>query len=163
MGDSINVEKHISPDTDLLQAIGGGPMLIKQGQIYNDPDTPVPHESLIRDPLTAIGVTRDGTHAIFAVFNGRESGAAHSKGLTHLEAARYMLLHGAYNAMLFDSGGSSELVARLPHQYHVSVINTPSDGHERPVANGLFIYIVDAPPPATPKFDLRYKLSHIYH
>ena len=36
------------------------------------------------------------------------------------------------------------MVARLPGQQAVSVINWPSDGHERPVANGLFIYSSDA-------------------
>ena len=60
--------------------------------------------------------------------------------MTYTEVARFMLAHGAYNAMLFDSGGSSEMVARLPGRDDVSVINWPSGGNERPVANGLFIY-----------------------
>jgi hypothetical protein len=44
---------------------------------------------------------------------------------------------------MFDSGGSSEMVARLPGDHSVSVINWPSGGYERPVANGLFIYSND--------------------
>jgi len=91
-----------------------------------------------------VGVTKDGNHALFVVFDGRRLDPVGSVGLTAAEAARFMLAHGAYNAMLFDSGGSSEMVARLPGQRSVSVINWPSDGQERPVANGLFIYSSDA-------------------
>jgi hypothetical protein len=54
--------------------------------------------------------------------------------------ANVLLTYGVYQAMLFDSGGSSEIVARRSGQKTVSVINYPSDGHERPVANGLFVY-----------------------
>jgi len=54
--------------------------------------------------------------------------------------ASYLLAHGTYQAMLFDSGGSSEMIARHAGQQTVSVINHPSDGHERQIANGLFVY-----------------------
>jgi exopolysaccharide biosynthesis protein len=64
--------------------------------------------------------------------------------MTSAEVANFMIAHGAYNAMLFDSGGSTEMVARLQGQHAVSIINWPSGGHERPVANGLFIYTTDA-------------------
>jgi hypothetical protein len=37
-------------------------------------------------------------------------------------------------------------VGRLPGQQQVSVLNTPSGGHERDVANGLFIYTTEASP-----------------
>jgi exopolysaccharide biosynthesis protein len=65
-----------------------------------------------------------------------------SIGVTHAQAASYLLAHGASAAMLFDSGGSSTIVARLYGQHYVSVVNWPSDGFERPVANGLFVYHV---------------------
>jgi hypothetical protein len=83
------------------------------------------------------------------VIDGHESGPYKSRGVTQPEMANYLIAHGAYQAIMFDSGGSSEMVARLPGQ-QVSVINTPSDGHERPVANGLFVYSTEsAPAPAT--------------
>jgi len=56
------------------------------------------------------------------------------------------MAHGAYNAVEFDSGGSAEMVGRLPGQQQVSVLNKPSDGAERPVANGLFVYSTEATP-----------------
>jgi hypothetical protein len=139
-GDRIKVTDHVSPDANLSQAIGGGPQVVKQGVFYDDPNQPAPGYDYTLNPQTAVGVTKDGNHALFVVFDGRFSGPRQSRGMTNAEVADFMLAHGAYNALLFDSGGSSEMVARLPGHRAVSVINWPSDGHERPVANGLFIY-----------------------
>lgn len=38
------------------------------------------------------------------------------------------------------------MVARLPGQRQISVLNSLSDGHERPVANGLFLYSTEKQP-----------------
>ncbi len=139
-GINLTVTKHISPDDDLMQAIGGGPQIVQNGALYNDPNPPAPKNMTARNPLTAVAITKNGTHALFAVFNGRFADTQKSTGLTPAEAAKYMLAHGASQAMLFDGGGSSEMVARLPGKHLVSVINSPSGGRERPVANGLFVY-----------------------
>ncbi len=143
-GDHIRLTDHIYPDDQLIQAIGGGPQLVQDGAFYFDPHSPIPGDWYKRDPQTAIGVTKDGTHALFAVFDGRLAGPSRSRGMTSAEVANFMIAHGAYNAMLFDSGGSTEMVARLQGQHAVSIINWPSGGHERPLANGLFIYSIDA-------------------
>jgi Phosphodiester glycosidase len=140
----IRLTDQIYPDDQLIQAIGGGPQLVKDGAFYFDPHSPAPGDWYKRNPQTAVGVTKDGTHALFAVFDGRLAGPRKSRGMTPAEVANFMIAHGAYNALLFDSGGSSEMVARLPGQHAVSIINWPSGGHERPVANGLFIYSTDA-------------------
>ena len=139
-GDQVSVTWQLSPAAHLLQAIGGGPILLKDGALFTDPSPPAPGEANVRYPLTAVSLSRDGRHAALVVFDGRHAGPVKSVGLTHAEAARYLLAHHAYQAMLFDTGGSSEMVARLPEQDNISVINWPSDGHERPVANGLFVY-----------------------
>lgn len=143
-GDNVRVTKHLSPQANLFQAIGGGPVVVRNGAAYYDEHPPVPSEVYMRNPLTAIGVYKDGTHVILAVFDGRRAGPWRSVGMTYSQAGDYMLAHGAYNGMLFDSGGSSELVARLPGQHAVSIISTPSEGSERPVANGLFVYDSEA-------------------
>jgi hypothetical protein len=142
-GDHITVTHKVFPDPGLAQAIGGGPQVVNQGVLYDDPNQPAPAYEYGPNPQTAIGVTKDGNHALFVVFDGRLVGPSRSRGMSNAEVGSFMLAHGAYNAMLFDSGGSSEMVARLPGQDTVSVINWPSDGYERPVANGLFIYIND--------------------
>jgi len=139
-GDRLSVNARISPDHHLIQALGGGPILVKDGAFYYDYPSPLPGTLYFRKPLTAVGVTRDGKHALFVVFDGRSSGPLRSVGLTSVQAAYFLMAHGAYQAMLFDGGGSSEMVARLPGHNSVSVVNFPSDGWERPVANGLFVY-----------------------
>lgn len=140
LGNQITITEHIVPDANLVQAIGGGPVLIKNGALYKDPNPPAPAKGNMRNPLTAIAVDKDGTHAFFIVFDGHLSGPSRSRGLTRAQMASYLLAHGAYQAMLLDGGGSSEIVARLRGQQSVSVINHPSDRHERRVANGLFVY-----------------------
>jgi exopolysaccharide biosynthesis protein len=137
-GDELTIDQRTSPDDGLAQAVGGGPILVRNGALFDDPDAPAPGETNVRNPLTAVAVRRDGRHALMVVFAGRQPNL--SIGLTRSQMASYLLRRGAFQAMLFDSGGSSEMVARLPGQRYVSVLSSPSDGHERPVANGLFVY-----------------------
>lgn len=142
-GDHIRLSSQIYPDNQLIQAIGGGPQLVKDGAFYFDAHSPVPGDWSKRNPQTAVGVTKDGTRALFAIFDGRLAGPRKSRGMTPTEVANFMMAHGAYNAMLFDSGGSSEMVVRFPGHYAVSIVNWPSGGKERPVANGLFVFSTD--------------------
>jgi exopolysaccharide biosynthesis protein len=146
-GDTMKVAETISPDNNLSQAVSGGAIIVHDGAIA------VPAqgggENNINNPVTGVGVSADGKHAIVAVFDGHQSEDA-AEGLTRPQLAGWMIAHGAANAILFDSGGSSEMVGRLPGQAAASALNTPSDGHERPVANGLFFYSTEAHPgPAT--------------
>ena len=67
-----------------------------------------------------------------------------SVGLTQPQLAGYMRWLGAYQAMEFDSGGSVTMALRLPWRSAPAVVNSPSDGHERPVANALLIFSMPA-------------------
>ncbi|MFF3560817.1 phosphodiester glycosidase family protein [Streptomyces sp. NPDC002574] len=145
-GDRVSVAERISPDNAPQQALSGGAVLVKNGV------RAVPlqgsGENNINDPVTALGVTQDGRNAVVAVFDGHQPEDT-AEGLTRPQIAGWMMDHGAYNAILFDTGGSSEMVARRPGQTRATVANWPSDGHERPVANGLFFYSTEtAPEPA---------------
>ena len=51
----------LSPDDDLTQLVSGVTMLVKDGQVYNDP-TGTPPSGL--NPETAIGINQDGTRVI---------------------------------------------------------------------------------------------------
>ncbi len=140
-GDRLSTAESLGPDSDVVQALSGGAILVKDGQ------RAVPlqggGDNNIDNPVTAVGVTRDGGHAVFAAFDGHQAEGV-AQGLTRPQLAGWMMQHGAYNAILFDSGGSTQMVGRLPGQTQASVLNTPSDGHERPVANGLFLYSREA-------------------
>lgn len=149
-GTRVKINERIAPDGNLVQALGGGPLIIKNGAIYQDPHPPFSGKTSASGPLTAIGITMDRKRALLVVCDGRRSGSRRSKGFTRAQMATYLLAHGAYQAMLFDGGGSSEMVVRLPGQHRASVSNAPSEGHERQVANGLFIYSTESHPgPAT--------------
>jgi exopolysaccharide biosynthesis protein len=69
-----------------------------------------------------------------------------SVGLTQPQLASYMRWLGAYQAMAFDSGGSVTMVARFWGRSTPTVMNSPSDGRERPVGNALLIF--SSPPSA---------------
>jgi exopolysaccharide biosynthesis protein len=132
-----------SAPADVRTAVSGAAFLVQNGEMA------VPAqgggENNVNYPVVGIGVTKDGTHAVMVTFDGRQNENS-AVGLTRPQMAQWMIAHGAYNAIEFDSGGSAEMVARIPGQQQVSVLNTPSDGHERPVANGLFIYTTEGSP-----------------
>jgi hypothetical protein len=146
-GDSLRVSDSLAPYGigQIQTAVSGGAYLARNGAMA----VPVRGggENNISYPTVGIGVSKNGQHAIMAVFDGRES-ENQAVGLTRPQFAQWMLSGGAYSAIEFDSGGSAEMVARLPGQPRVSVLNRPSDGSQRPVADGLFLYSTEAAPAA---------------
>ena len=112
--------------------IGAGPRLVRDGRVYvNVVQEEFPSDIRVgRAPRSAVGVTKYGDY-IFAVVDGRQ---AHSRGCTLNEWATILLNDfGAVNAINLDGGGSTELVVRE------SIVNSPSDGKERPVADALVL------------------------
>lgn len=136
-GDRLTISETLGPVDDIAQAVGGGAILVKDG-MRAVPDRG-DGENNIANPVTAVGVTADGKHAMMVTFDGHQAEGV-AQGLTRPQLAAWLIQHGAVNAILFDSGGSTEMVGRKPGQRGATVLNVPSDGHERPVANGLFIY-----------------------
>lgn len=136
---------------DIAEAAGGGPLLVAGSQAVIDAHEPAPEERAIRFPVSAAGLTADATLLLVAV-DGRLPDE--SIGLTRPELGALMLGLGAVDAMAFDSGGSATLVARLLGDDRPSVLNAPSDGIERPVADGVFVYS-DAPVGERPRLFAR--------
>ncbi|GAA3509475.1 phosphodiester glycosidase family protein [Actinomadura keratinilytica] len=89
-------------------------------------------------PRTAAGVSRDGRRMYLMVVDGRSERSA---GVTLVELARLMGQAGADDAVNLDGGGSSTLVIGNPRGRAATVRNTPSDGAERPVANGIGLFV----------------------
>jgi exopolysaccharide biosynthesis protein len=141
-GDSVTVAAAMTPPLeDIVSAVGGGPLLIANGAIADDPSAPAPEESAVRFPVSGAARLSDGNLLMTAV-DGRAPNL--SIGLTRPEFAALFLGFGASDAMAFDSGGSATLVARVLGEQSATVLNAPSDGEERAVADGLFAYS-DAP------------------
>ncbi len=117
------------PNVPLYNAIGGGGYLVRNGMLDtfgNDPNS--------IHPRTAVGITADNKLLMLTV-DGRNPG--HSDGMRVDEVARYLLKHGAVDAINLDGGGSTTLVMSRPTP---SVVNVPSDGSERLVANNLAVF-----------------------
>jgi len=126
------ITNNLGIDFSLIQsAIGGGGLILSQGEIVNDRGT----VAAGRQPRSAVGVSACGRYLILMVVDGR----SHSVGVTHAETAYLLRMYGAYNAMHFDSGGSSTLVVSDRGENHTAV-NTVSDGNERRVINALGVF-----------------------
>ena len=92
-------------------------------------------DDLEMHPRTAIGIDRDTGQVLMLVVDGRQS---FSRGYTMVELANLMATLGAEDALNLDGGGSSTLLA-LDQTGQLAVLNSPSDGFERNVANGLAV------------------------
>ncbi len=130
----------------LQMAIGGGPLLVQEGEIVEDPYSPAPGERDRRSPVAAVGIGQDRRTLMLVEVDGRQPRL--SIGLTRPQLATYLRRLGAFQAMAFDSGGSATMVVRLPGQGFPRVVNSPSDGVERPVANALLVYTTAVSGPA---------------
>jgi hypothetical protein len=116
-------------------AIGGGPVLVRNGQaIYRAGEWFTAYQLGPRHPRTAIGQRADGK-IVLLVADGR---SVISHGLTNRQLANAMVHYGAVNAMAFDAGGSSEMA------FNGVVLNRPSDGYERPLADSLQVTYIGA-------------------
>jgi hypothetical protein len=138
VGDTVTLAYGTIPDAaSLLAAVGGGPLLVANGVAVDDPFSPAPEERNVRFPVAGAALEADGT-LLMIVVDGRKT--AISIGLTRPEFGALMRGFGATDGLAFDSGGSATLVARALGDAGTSVVNDPSDGRERPVADALFAY-----------------------
>ena len=85
-------------------------------------------------PSSAIGFKNDGGIVMFQA-DGRNS--AGSAGIHPRYIAQYLKSIGCNNAVMFDGGGSSEIVT--VENGRINVLNSPSDGQERKVSNALLM------------------------
>ncbi len=123
------------------QAVGGGPWLVKDGIESVDGDAEGFGADIVKSthPRTAVGITADNRLLLVTV-DGRQD---LSKGLNLADMASQMRNLGAVNAINLDGGGSTTLSIRG------FVVNSPSGGTERYVANGLLLFSDKTEPPTT--------------
>lgn len=130
VGDELVVNQILNKPWDTAtDVLGVGPRLVANGQVaVNSGEEQIgPDVTGARAPRTAVGILRNG-HILFAVLDGRQ---AHSKGMMLDEFAEFLIGMDVVDAVNFDGGGSSELVIGG------KIVNSPSDGMERPVAVSL--------------------------
>lgn len=125
-GQLVRISIATTPDLrDVDLAVGGGPLLLLNGKAQK---RPAPNEP--RHPRTALGWNE--THCFLIVVDGRRPG--YSIGMTLSELTDYCLRLGCTGALNLDGGGSSTFWIAG------KVVNRPSDGLERRVANALVVY-----------------------
>lgn len=135
VGDKVSFNIITGP-TDWSQvrmAVTGGSLIVKNGLI----PAVFSNSSPGRNPRTGMGASRSGKELIMVTVDGRQNS---SIGLTQTELAELMIQLGAYNAVNFDGGGSTSMVARLAGNLSPEVINIPSEGVLRKVANAVGIF-----------------------
>jgi exopolysaccharide biosynthesis protein len=146
VGDVIDVSYRIVPNVHgAVAAIGGGPILVRDGAWYEDPDAPAPDERDYRWPVVALARQADD-HLLLVAVDGRHP--ERSVGMMRPEFADLLIRFGVTDAMALDSGGSVTMVSRAPGDASVTVRNVPSDhSAERWVSDALFLYS-SAPQPS---------------
>lgn len=87
-------------------------------------------------PRTAVGIKADG-NIIFYTLDGRQPG--HSYGAQLKTLAQRMVELGCVDAINLDGGGSTTISAFFPGSDASMVVNSPSDGYLRSVANFIFL------------------------
>ncbi len=107
----------------------GGKSLVLDGKIAAG-DSPTGNAA-----RTAIGFREDGT-MVFFENDGRLKDF--SVGLSPAALGEEMLALGVQNAINLDGGGSSVMAVRR-FGYSLAVVNSPSDGKARTVANHIFL------------------------
>ena len=132
------------PWTNVPQALGGGPLIVRGGKpVYRAFETFTSEQLVFRSARAGVGQTADG-RIVLVVADGRQPG--YSAGLTNFELALTMMRLGCVTASALDPGGSATMA------FDGKLLSRPSDsGRERAVADalGLFYYGVYAPPLAS--------------
>ncbi len=110
--------------------VSGKPDLVRNGTITSAQHTT--SFCTTRHPRTALGMSQDNKTLYLVVVDGRTS---LSVGMSCAELATLLKGLGAYNAANLDGGGSSAMYVAGQ-----GVVNRPSDGTERVVANHLAVF-----------------------
>jgi exopolysaccharide biosynthesis protein len=127
---TITIETIQKPPADDWEVISGNTLLVKDGK---DVAPPVKAQH----PRTVVGLDAAGTKLTLLVVDGRKPGIA--VGMTYHELAQEMLQLGCRQALNLDGGGSSVMAIRDASSGKMKILNAPTDGRERAVANTLGI------------------------
>lgn len=150
-GESVNLKMQTS-GMDWAKAknvVGGGPVIVTQGKPLQawDAENFNAEFATKRHPRTAIGATKLGD-VWLVIVEGRQS---LSVGATIDELSKIMVKLGCTEAINLDGGGSSELALTG------MVVNRPSDGVERPIANSILVFAKEKPEPSELSFVIQGK------
>ncbi len=124
----VSIQNVSRPSAKLWQVIAGNTMLVVDGAA-------VPNTNKVRHPRTVAGIDAAGKRLVLLVVDGRRPNVA--LGMNYDELAAEMLRLGCWQALNLDGGGSSMLAIRDRSSGRLRILNEPTDGQERAVANAL--------------------------
>jgi len=133
-GDQVRLTLSYPKGTPLV-AVTGRRELVRNGAAFDDPTGP-PLSTWGPNPETFGCVSKDGLTVLLGAIDGRERDSA---GVTYTQLTDYMLRLHCWSGLVFDGGGSTELVARLPGHATATVQNHPAGGEERRIADALVV------------------------
>jgi hypothetical protein len=113
----------------IRNAVSGSTIILKNNVVL--PPTTNEGDPTVPDPRSAVGYSVAKHYVFFTVVDGRRPQS--SLGVSTEELAQVMQYLGATDAIHLDGGGSSCLMVGT------STKNTPTDGSQRAVCNGLAI------------------------
>lgn len=128
VGDKVDLAWHTGPNDwhDVVQAVSGGPMLIKDGRLYLDLKAENFRKGWTGAHIharTAAGVTGDN-HLLLATIEGPH---------TLWDVAKFLHKLGAVDAMNLDGGGSTTMVV------HGNTVTRNAHSHQRHVASSIAV------------------------
>lgn len=149
VGDTIQISLRTEPDwREYEYAIGGGPMIVRDGAFWQDCNPDVSEDERICEdfnsdfrvshyyrahiPRSAVGYNPDNDALILIMVEG--NGVRDSQGITQQGLADMFVRLGAETAMEFDGGGSASLWVDRNH------VNAFREAGERHVSNVLLLF-----------------------
>lgn len=121
VGDRLELKTSMdSSYPDILEAVGGGTMILNNGML-----SPITHKIDGKSQRTAIGITYDKKIVLMTV-DGRTDPYI---GMQETEVADFLRKQNVKDAMMFDGGGSTEMIV------NGNIVNTLSA--ERQILNGV--------------------------
>lgn len=132
-GDTVLVNMSIKTLTDnqtpqVKEMITGNALVMKNGTLTNRNTNEAYNSQLY--PRTGIGASQDGK-VLYLIVIDKGSG---SNGANTETMCGILKAFGASDVTSMDGGGSAQMMLEG------MIVNKPSDGKERPVANGWFVY-----------------------
>ena len=132
--DYIDMYWETIPDwSDVQEAVGGGPYLVKNGMVFVDEFEEKFHFSK-KEQITArsaIGI--DQKYKLYLITSEGKR-AIKNHGLLLIELANVLKEFGLYDAINLDGGSSTTLVV------NDEIINSLSENHERRISTGVLIF-----------------------
>ena len=120
---------------NIKEVCGGDVVILQRGEVVYEAGRWINSRDAF-NPRTMLGYSEDRSKMVWGLIDGRSS---ESSGSTYPQGASIMRYAGCFDAVNVDGGGSSGMYIQ-----NLGIVNTPSDGKERAVSNGIYA-VLEAP------------------